>query len=304
MLLAAIGVVVVLSAQATGYGRAPDDCTPPPLEGGRSAVVWQRVKSPPLRRYCERVAGGLSKLASEPGMPNEALRAALEAEDMLPGRAPAKVLEARAHLRLDHAPLAYAALREAVARRERSLDDPPALLALARAAARTGHGAEALQAYGALLASADALPPAERSAAYVEAGMLLLAAGPSRLADAVVTLRQARRVATGDLQLVATVALALALDRGGDAREARAILDERTLAGADDAIDAARAKRHLGPSPTEPEALALRAMSLEGRPTAQSREAWRSYFDAAVNSPWRGHAKEKRDRKDAARGAK
>lgn len=268
----------------------PSECAS--VEGGKSAVVWQRVKAPELRRYCDRIASGLAKLASDPGMPEEALVIGAEAEKILPGRPSAMVLEGRALLRLDRAPEAYAALREAKQRNERSLDEPNALLAWARASARTGHTDEAREAYLALLPSADALAPAERSSAYVEAGMLLLAKGPEQLSEAIVTLRQARRDSYGDAQLVAVAALALALDRAGDKAGAHSVLVERPLPGLDEAIDRARQKRVLGPQTTEPEAWALVAVAAEAQHAKNARDAWHKYVEAVPSGPWTAHAKE------------
>jgi tetratricopeptide (TPR) repeat protein len=279
--------LAVLLAQAL----RPSECAA--LEGPRTIVVWQRVKSPELARYCDRIAFGVTKLATEPGMPQAALETGVEAEKLLPGRAPAMVLAGRAYLRLDRAGEAYAALREAKKRSERALDEPHALLAWARAAARTGHTDEARDAYLALLPSADGLPLAERSSAYVEAGMLLLVKGPERIAEAVTTLRQARRDAYGDLQLVAVAALALALDRAGEHAEARAALTERPYPGLDDAIERARQRRVLGPEPNEPEALALKAMVAEVLKPKSAREAWRKYLDAVPTGSWTAHAKER-----------
>lgn len=292
-------LALVLFAQAL----RPSECAS--LEGPRNAVVWQRVKSPELRRYCDRIASGLSKLASEPGMPDEALQTGNEAEKVLPGRAPAMILTGRAYLRLDRAPEAYAALREARKRSERALDEPHALLAWARAAARTGHTDEAREAYLALLPSADGLPAGERSNAYLETGMLLLAKGPERVAEAVVALRQGRRDAYGEMQLVAVAALALALDRAGETGEARSILTERPYPGLDEAIDRARQRRVIGPEPNDAEALALKALVVEVLQPKNAREAWRKYLDAAPQSPWAAHARDREGSgKTPAKGAR
>ncbi len=269
----------------------PSECAS--LEGAKSAVVWQRVKAPELGRYCDRIASGLAKLASEPGMPEAALLTGVDAERTLPGRPSAMLLQGRAMMRLDRAPEAYAALREARKRDDRALDEPNALLAWARAASRTGHTDEAREAYLSLLPSADTLAPAERSAAYVEAGMLLLAKGPERLAEAIVTLRQARRDAYGDAQLVAVAALALALDRSGDHAEARSVLAERPLPGIVEAIERARQRRMLGPQTSEPEGWALIAFSEEALHAKAAREAWRRYLEAVTAGPWTAHARER-----------
>lgn len=279
-------VLVFVVAQAL----RPSECAA--ADGGRGTVVWQRVKSPALQRYCDLIASGIAKLASEPGMPEESLATAARAEALLPGRAPAPVLSGRALLRLDRASEAYAALREAKTRDERALDEPHALLAWARAAARTGRTDEAREAYVSLLPSLDALSASERESAYVEAGFLLLAKGPDRLTQAIETLRQARREAHGDAQLVASLGLALALDRAGDHAEARAVVEARPLTGVQEAVDRARARRLFGPSQNDIEAWALLAYFAEATKAKGAREAWHKYIDAAPSSPWAPHAKE------------
>jgi len=279
-------IVVFVLAEAL----RPSECTS--LDGGRASVVWQRVKAPELQRYCDLIASGIAKLASEPGMPDEALATAAEAEKALPGRAPAAILSGRALLRQGRASEAYASLREAKRRNERALDEPHALLAWARAAGRTGRTDEAREAYASLLPSLDSLPTFERESAYVEGGMLFLAKGPERLSQAIEALRQARREAHGDPQVVATVALALALDRAGELAEARGVIDERPLPGAAAAIDRARARRLIGPETNDPEALALAAYLVESQKSKGAREAWRRYIDALPSGPWAAHAKE------------
>lgn len=285
-----MGLGIAALVWLLGETVRPPECAS--LEDPKNAVVWQRIKAPEQRKYCDLIASGLAKLASEPGMPEAALESAVLAEKILPGRSPAAVLSGRALLRLDRSGEAYAALREAQRRSERALDEPYAMLSWARAAARTGHTDESRSAYLALLPSADSLSSAERSNAYQEAGFLLMAGGPKRLTESIETLRQARRESSGDGQLVAVVGLALALDRAGEHAEARSLLAERPLAGLDDAVERARRQRVVGPQTTDAEAYALIAMADEVRQPKAARDAWHRYLEAMPSGPWSGHARD------------
>jgi hypothetical protein len=81
-------------AQATVWttGRPPE-CGDP---GGRGGNVWERAKSPELRRYCDLLASASSKLAGTASMPGEALASARAAYQVLPDHAAPRVLEGRA----------------------------------------------------------------------------------------------------------------------------------------------------------------------------------------------------------------
>jgi hypothetical protein len=131
-----VGAAVLLLVFAQAL--RPSECAS--REGAGRVVVWQRVKAPELGRYCDRIASGLAKLASDPGMPEEALATGVDAEKALPGRPSAMLLEGRALLRLDRAAEAYAALREARRRDDRALDEPNALERLLGGAACCGCG--------------------------------------------------------------------------------------------------------------------------------------------------------------------
>src|SRR5205085_4188859 len=104
---------------------------------------------------------------------------------------------------------------------------PVALLAWARANARTGHLDEAAQAYRAALPRTSALGASERAGACFEAGMIVMAQGQKGVDDAVAMFRQARRDAQDAMQVASVVALALALDRSAQKDEAKAVLAER-----------------------------------------------------------------------------
>jgi tetratricopeptide (TPR) repeat protein len=251
----------------------------------RGTNIWERAKHPELRRYCDLLATGASKLVSAAAA-GEALREADEADGVMPGHAAPLVLKGRALAKLGRFGEAYGAFAEARRRDARSLDDSAALLAFARACARSNHEQEAVASFRALLPRADGLSSNERAGAYVEAAMHTMNAGAGSLEDSIAMLRQARREATDALQPVATLALALALDRSGDRDEARAVLDDRARAAARTIARDATVQSLLGPLGFESHALA--AIGLDG-PEAQA--AWQAFIAAAPSSPWVDHAK-------------
>ncbi|HEX8790174.1 MAG TPA: hypothetical protein VF765_04430 [Polyangiaceae bacterium] len=287
--LAATLALAQVTAAAGGWttGRPPE-CG----EGhGHAANVWERAKSPELRRYCDLVASAASKLAGTTAMASQALTAAEQADAALPGRAAPRVLEGRALVALGRLEEAAGALRDGQSRDPRALEDPLALLAWARVLARTGHPAEAADAYRAVLPRATTLSAAERSAAAVEAGLVAMQRGPAGLDEAVAALREATREAQDEPAAVATLALAVALDRRGDADECRALLDRKNPDGLRQAggdprtpLSSARAKELLAVAPAERDALV--AIALEPTDAAGARDAWQAFLAAAPRGPW------------------
>ena len=183
-------------------------------------------------------------------------------------------------------------MREGKARDRACLDDPPSLLAWARVLARTGHPGEAVEAYRALLPRTASLSTAERAAAALEAGLVTLAADNRGLDDAVAALREALREAQDDALAVAVLGLALALDRRGDASEARALLADRVSGDPRTALATPRAKELLAAAPAEASALA--GLALEASDGAGARDAWEQYLAAlggAPSRPWEAHAR-------------
>jgi tetratricopeptide (TPR) repeat protein len=293
-----LGVLIVLVAQAaspSGANGAWSSARPPecaPLDGGKANNIWERAKAPELRRYCDLLASGASKLAGSAAMAKDVVAIADEAEHLLAGKAAPSVLKGRALTQLgDHAE-AYKLLADAKSKDDRALDDPHALLAWARVLVRTGHAAEAADAYRALLPRASMLTLADRSAASLEAGMLAMARGASALDEAVPIFRQSVRDSQDIAQIVSALSLALALDRAGDKDEARAMLAERVHGDPRPVLASARAKDLLGPAGA-PEAPALVAIALEISDPAAARAEWQRYVEAAsgAKGPWIDHAR-------------
>jgi tetratricopeptide (TPR) repeat protein len=291
-------VFVVAQSAVAGSSGAWSSARPPecaPLDVGRLTNVWERAKAPKLRRYCDLLASGASKLAGGPGMREEVLGIADHAEQTYPGHAAPMALKGRALCELGRYAEALAALREAKAREkdDRALDDPLALYAWARSLARGTPPdlAGAVAAYGALLPRAATLSLADRSAASLEAGLLTMNEGPPGLDSAVPILREAIRDAQDTAQVVSVLALALALDRAGEKDEARALLQERLHGDPRPVLATAHAKEMLAPSLAS-EAHALSALALEAEGTLPAARAeWQAYLDASPSGPWADHAR-------------
>ena len=285
MLPAALALVLAQAGGAWGSGRPPE-CAE---AFGRTANVWERAKSPELGHYCDLVASAASKLAGTAAMAEGALAAAHEADGVLPGHAAPKALEGRALAALGRTDDAFAALTAAKSLNAGALEDPPTLLAWARVLARTGHREGAAEAFRALLPRASALSGADRAAAATEAGLVALTLGPASLDAATAALREVLRDTQDDASPLVALALALALDRGGAADEARALLADRAPADPRAALATARAKELLAVAPTEGHALL--AFALESSDPAAARTAWGEYLAASPASPWAAHAR-------------
>jgi tetratricopeptide (TPR) repeat protein len=267
-------------------GRPPE-CA---ADAGRSAYnVWERAKSPELRRYCDLIAGAASKLAGTSAMAQAALDLAREADALVPDHAAPMILEGRALAALGQSGPALAALRAGKARDGGALDDPPALLAWARALARGGDAREAIDAYRALLPRTGTLSGADRTSAAVEAGLVAMASGAAGLDDAIAALREAARQTQDDTQTVAVLGLILALDRRGEGDEARALLADRTRGDPRNALAAGRAKELVTFAPAE--AFAMIALALEASDASGARDAWGQYLEAVPAGPWAPHAR-------------
>ncbi len=291
-----LGGVLAVFLQLTGATARPVECVP--ADGTAGTNVWERAKAPHLRRYCDLLASGSAKLAGIPpgagpdgarAQAGEVLAIADEAEKLVPDRIFPAILRGRALARLGRWDDALAALAAVRKKDERALGDAFALLAWARANARTGHMDEASAAYRMLLPQAKSLPPVDRSLASLEAGLVLMGRGPAAIDDAVAVLRQARRDAQDAVLGASVLALALALDRAGQKDEARGVLAERGRTDPRPLFADARVKEALANAAALAEAEALAAIGLEAVDAAAAREAWARY--EKVKGPWNDHAR-------------
>lgn len=304
----ALTVALFLQPAATqGFGTArPIECGL--TDGFKAANPWERAKEPNLRRYCDLLASGTAKLVGSGSavLVKDVPGIADEADKLLPGRASPLVLKGRAFLRMNQAGEALRALEEAKKRDDRALDDPVALLAWARANARTGHLPEAAAAYRAALPRTSALSAQERAAAAFEAGMtVMLQRTPNAIDDAVAMFRQARRDAQDSLQVASVTALALALDRAGQKDEAKSVLADRIRTDPRPfLVGDPRVREAIADAGANDETDALLAFALEaqGADTATAKDLWRKYLDGSGGKgPWADHA---RDHAGAAASAK
>jgi tetratricopeptide (TPR) repeat protein len=292
--LAIVWLLQPVSTQGAFGTARPAECGV--VEGFRTANAWERAKEPNLRRYCDLLASGTAKLvgSGSSSLVKEIPQIADEADKLLPGRASPSVLKGRALLRLGRAEDAFKALQEAKRRDDRALDDPVALLAWARANARTGHLAEAALAYRAALPRTSALTAQQRAAAAFEAGMTVMAQGAAGIDDAIAMLRQARRDAQDALQVAAVVALALALDRAGQQSEAKAALAERVRSDVKALLSDSRVTESLADAGVSHEADALAAIAFEPEAGSAAKESWRAYLEGpGGRGPWADHARER-----------
>jgi tetratricopeptide (TPR) repeat protein len=304
-----LGIALVIVAQASGAGWStarPAECSSIAADQRGASNVWERAKSPELRRYCDLLASGAAKLAGGAGaqvVAREVIAIADEADRAIPGRAAPSILRGRALARLGRYADALAALEQGRDRDDRALDDPAALLAWARMLARAGKTTEAADAYRALLPRASTLTLADRGAACIESGMLASARGPSGIDDAVAVLRQARRDSQEATQTAAILALALALDRSGERDEARAVLADRVRGDPRATLNDPRVRDMLANAGAAPEAEAMAALALEASDPPGAREAWKAYLDAGgAKGPWADHARAHESAKSATRG--
>jgi tetratricopeptide (TPR) repeat protein len=282
----ALVFVLAQTAVAAWSNARPPECGDP---AGHALNVWERAKSPELRRYCDLVGSASSKLAGMVVMAESALEAAGAADKVLPLHAAPRVLEGRALAALGRYDEARAALADGKARDPRALDDPAALLAWGRALARTGDMRGAGEAYRALLPRSATLSGSERVSAEIEAALVAMARGDSGLDEAAAALREALREAQDETQRIAVLALALTLDRRGNADEAFALLLERGRGDPRDAIASSRAKALLAVAPAETHALA--ALALEPIDAAGARDQWQRALDEAPTGVWAAHTR-------------
>jgi tetratricopeptide (TPR) repeat protein len=305
VVVAAIVLAQVAGSSAgafSGYRAGPRPAECAGLQGRGASNVWERAKSPALRRYCDLLASGAAKLASPVSShgPNdadgaseanddarEAIALADEASSALPGRAAPDVLRGRALARLGRWADAAAALERAQGLDPHALDDPAALLVWARALGRAGRFDEAEGAYHALLPRSLALVPAEHGRAELEAALLAERRGEAGADEAIALLRQARRDAQDALQALAGLALALALDREGEKDESRSVLGMTRSGDPRAIVEDARAVAVLETTGDVAESDALAAIGLGDRDAASARALWSKYLAGqGGKGPW------------------
>jgi tetratricopeptide (TPR) repeat protein len=263
---------------------------------GSERTLWDRARRPRLSAYCDALARGYSTLARTPA---DALAAAQRADKALPGRAAARVLQARAEVALGRHAAAWSHFAEARKISRRSIESPGALHDYAIAALKTDHRDEAVRAYRALAPRAGLLGDGlERQRVYLEAAAAVMTLGEAGLNEAIGYLSEARRKGSrpgfGDYILAG---LALALDRSGRGEEARGVAAEAggashlALVTAEPSAASALAPR-MTPVLPAGEVHALVAILAERDEPELARERWQAFLDGGgTKGVWADHAR-------------
>jgi hypothetical protein len=219
------------------------------------------------------------------------------ADRALPGLQAPLVLGARARVRRGALMEAWALFERARALSPRGLDAPAALHDFAVSALGSGHPAEALAAYRALVPRADLLGDQwEELAIFVEAAALTESLSKDALAEAIGYLTEARRRSTlpgiGDAVLSA---LALALDRAGRSAEAASVA--RDASGPawleSERVAQVSGKPSLLPVLPPNEIDAMIAILAEENDHELALDRWQSYLEspAGKSGPFAVHAR-------------
>ena len=278
-----VWILLALELANTGgwvHGR-PAECAR--VEEDRGKSVWTRAKDPQLSRYCVSLARAVGELSADaPDMPR--VVAALDAADReRPDRAVTLAVRGVALAAGQKPDLAFSSFEKARGKDPRALDEPFVAFAYARLLAGRGDLNAAADIYRGLVVRAT-LPPREADAMRWEAGMVLMATGPTGLAQATAILREGRERATVRYADAFDLALSLALDRGDrpDDGAPRTAQPARTL---DPAVE--RSLATLG--------LAFEAHALRGgsaRDPKVARDAYRRFLaERGDKSPWADHAR-------------
>lgn len=285
---------------AAASSPRPAECAPAARRASElRSHFWERATSPQVRKYCDALARGWARLARAPA---EALALAAQAEEALPGKPGSVLLGARALLALGRPQDAHERFQALRGTWPAALEAPAALHDAARAALVTGHAAEAVAAYRALVPRAGLLEGARRrQTAYLEAALAVLADGPAALDEAIGYLGEARRRggAPGIGPWVAG-ALALALDRQDRREQAAGVAAE---AGGPWVLERARGAAGTRAAPSLPagELDAVIAVLAERDDRELALRRWQSFLEGpGAQGPFADHAR----RRLAALGAR
>jgi hypothetical protein len=265
---------------ASGGAARPSECMPSSRTG---PSVWARARQPQLGPYCDLLARAYLELSQSP---ERSKATAQKAMAMAPQRAAPHVVLGRAEAELGKWKEALAEFEAARKLEPRSLEEPGAMHALARAQVKAGQLAAALDVYRVLVPRADLLGgDATRVRVLVSAALVAMAVeaaqpearakgaagAPRRLNEAVAFLREAK-TRGASLAGEVGVALALALDRSGESALAATELDAAARAGAKPGGLLASLSADAA------ETSALEAMATEAATPQQAAKAWEGYL--------------------------
>lgn len=263
VLLPALPLDLTEAAQASSR---PRECAT------SASTLWEKVREPGLRRYCDTLAQGFGALATRP---EQARSLAHRASEISPSRAAPFVLSGRAEVALARYREGLEAFEEARTRDDRALDEPLALHAYARSLAHTGAVEGARAAYRALASRISLFPSAElRVRALLEGATVLMT--PGTLDEASALLLRAQREPLRETQPRLFATLALVAERRGAADEAAALLKEAHRAGDLAAFDAFPVD-DFGVG----EGRAVRALFLEASAPKEAKALWEAYLRGA-----------------------
>jgi len=278
-----------LVTAAAASGR-PRECSPDHRVPGRPwhVNVWDAVRQPQLRRYCDLLGRAQARLASSPSVAREAAELA---DQVLASHAAPWVLRGRANVILGDYQQAVRDFKRARSVDPSSIENPLTLVDFATALRRTGMQAEAINAYRRLITRTGLLPSSDsRTRVLLEAAALLMSTGASGLPEAVAVLRESIRQPLSRYEPDAYAMLLLALDRGGPSDESAAIVEHLALTGAPAAL-ASRDPADFAYLYDPNEAAAVVAMALEHSDPAASASAWERFIATSPSSPYLAHAR-------------
>ncbi len=284
----AAGTVVVSSSEPQVPECAAD-------AGKPNATIWDKAKTPARDEHCQTLKKAFAKIRA--GSYREAIELADLAEQLSPGQSGPWVVRGSANARWGKDAIAVAAFEKARSIHPRALDHARSLDDHAAALVRLGRLDEARKTSRALLPRASALCDTvaicpDVGVAFLSAGVLAMSVGPEGLPEAVAILREARGKsdAKSEVHRVASLALALALDRNGELAQARSIAEEIVKTrGVPSEISSELVARFPAPH----EVSAMRAIGYEVADPQAAAAAWKAFLDGGgEKGPWASHAKQ------------
>jgi tetratricopeptide (TPR) repeat protein len=292
----------VVTVSTSWIARKAPECAPL-YKGANGAEVqvsnlWESAKVPVLAEHCRYLQQGVDAFRDQKYA--VAIGFADKAEKLTPGFAGSWVVRGEANARWGKSNDAATAFEKAKAIDPRALDDAETLDDYGMVLVRLGKPDEARVVYRALLPRVSgsqglcgARPECDAAGlAYLTAGALALELGPKGLDESIAILREARAKseAMRDVRRIASLALALALDRRGDVDQAKDLAsDVAKTKGVPTEINSEVRARLLAPE----EGIAMRAIGLEAIDPAAALDAWKSYLaQGGDKRVWAAHAKE------------
>jgi tetratricopeptide (TPR) repeat protein len=275
--------------------KAPE-CAALPKFSGQTGNLWESAKHPGLTTHCNDVWEGVSKFREARYL--DAIDWAKRADDAAPGTAGGWVVRGSAYARWGKPAEAAEAFEKAKSIHARALDDAETLDDYGGVLVKLGRFDDARKIYRALLPRVSgtqglcgALSVCDAAGrAYLAAGVLAMDEGPKGLDEAVAILREARARAElgGDVRRVATLMLALALDRRGDVDQGKELAAEAAKLGIPSDAPADVSVRLSSPA----EITAARALGYESSDPSSALAAWKAYLaNGGDKRPFADHAK-------------